>query len=49
MINKTRGDSPEGTTLSEPRVERRERNERRATLGAKDHLSRNPKGVALSM
>ncbi len=40
--------SPEGTTLSEPRVERREGNERRATLGTEDNRGRNPKGVTLN-
>jgi len=36
--------SPEGTTLNQPRVERREENERRATLGGKDYPTRTPKG-----
>ena len=40
--------SPEGTTLSQPRVKRRERSERRATLGCENHSPRNPKGVALT-
>ena len=30
--------SPEGTTVNEPRVERRERSERRATLGCDHHV-----------
>jgi len=34
--------SPEGTTLSQPRVERREENERRATLGGEDHPTSEP-------
>jgi len=41
--------SPEGTTLNQPRVERREGNERRATLGAEGVGRQNPEGVALMM
>ena len=35
--------SPEGTTLSQPRVERREGNERRATLGEECHPTSKPR------
>ncbi len=41
-------DSPEGTALTQPRVERRERSECRATLGNVPHQERNPEGVALT-
>jgi len=36
--------SPEGTTLNQPRVKRREKNERRATLGGEDYAAKTPKG-----
>ena len=36
--------SPEGTFLHQPRVEGREWNERRATLGCQDRNSQTPKG-----
>jgi hypothetical protein len=40
--------SAEGTVLRQPRVERREGNERRATLGCEEFSKWNPKGVALA-
>jgi len=39
--------SPEGTTLCQPRVERRERSERRATLGQDCLHIQSPNGAAL--
>ena len=39
--------SANGTFLCQPRVERREGNERRATLGGEGDGRRNPEGVTL--
>jgi len=41
--------SPEGTALCQPRVERRERSERRATLGQSCLRSQSPNGAILTV
>ena len=46
---KTRGLRANGTSLCQPRVERREGNERRATLGKEDPNAKTPNGVALTV